>query len=573
VEGWTVSSTSGKLGKLNLEDVPERLRPHIERSLDRPSRLKPLLGQPLGPPRLKGDSRRRRLKASVTDLAPWELAELEYVEGMKGPSRSQQLCNALLERYCEPSKEPVCGFEISAPHPVVPNDAVVIANGVPVRPKPVETSGSWTPTAPTNSSPPMLLPSTPSTPRHREGSRLLPASLPLKHAVFSRVTPLTLPGMKIVPQTAAPPNFTTGISRAITPVKIMDNLHVPDAAEAHVVCKSPLSSSPTPSADHLGERRLSSSKTKWNVLSPFLSFLKRPRKANAEDESNEPLSPNSLYSAHVAGGPSDNAQLQSEAAANNSAANNMSGKTLGLIDGIQRWMTVADKNASQIPQQSGLALEITSAGDKAEIRSLIVLAKKYNLPVNDVREMKREFAELDKEGSGEISWADFQSLVRKRGNLPADKAIPAHLLQGMADRQPKSMMGEDGKDAFQDVGFEEYLRWTIQVAWSEEMLMPCPEERTIRQLARDQGMLLPDVERVKQLFDTFDTDGSGEIEEEEFRHILYKMLNVRDVSDVPIKRLERYWREVDLDGSGCIGFNEFLIWYKTSFSKDGKIDL
>lgn len=570
VEGWTLSSAYGGPGNLRAEDLPERLRPWTS---DRPPRLKPLLGQAPELPRLKGAPRRKRPpKAALTDLAPWEAAELEYVEGMKRPSRSQQLCAALLERYCEPSKEPVNGFALGSPLPAVPDDSAAISTGVPLRPKTVDRGALRTPMAPTNSAPPMLLPSTPSTPRTAESSRLLPVSTPLKHAVFSRVTPLTLPGMKSVPQTQSP-NFM-----AITPVAMADKFAMEGEAEQV--------SSPSQIVDSHDQRKAARrkklagalSRTRWAVLSPFFSFLARPHAGkSSEDENIEPASPTSLFGAHRSDGPADNQQTQSaswhsEAAADNNPSGNFTGKTLGLLDGMQRWLSVGDQSNAKMLQHSPLANEMTSAGDKAEIRSLIVMAKKYNLPVSDVREMKREFGELDKEGNGEISWGDFQSLIRKRGNLDPDKEIPAHLLQGMADRH--TAFGQAGNDAAgHDVGFEEYLRWTIQTAWTEEMLMPYPEERQIRQLARDQRMLLPDVERVKQIFDQFDTDGSGEIEEEEFQHILYKMLHVRDVTDVPIKRLKRYWREVDLDGSGSIGFNEFLIWYKTSFSKDGKIDL
>merc|ERR1712139_191511 len=106
---------------------------------------------------------------------------------------------------------------------------------------------------------------------------------------------------------------------------------------------------------------------------------------------------------------------------------------------------------------------------------------------------------------------------------------------------------------------------------SEEKMVPSKAERNIRALARETEMMLPDVEKVKCLFDEFDTDRSGEIEEEEFRHILYKMLKARDPTDVPMKRLKRYWREVDIDCSGSISFTEFLLWYKNNFNKDGGI--
>lgn len=98
-------------------------------------------------------------------------------------------------------------------------------------------------------------------------------------------------------------------------------------------------------------------------------------------------------------------------------------------------------------------------------------------------------------------------------------------------------------------------------------MMPSPTERRTRQLAREHGMPLPDVEALTNFFNEFDTDGSGEIDEDEFRGILYKIIGVKTETDVPLKRLQRYWREVDMDGDGSITFNEFLIWHKTCFMK------
>ena len=42
--------------------------------------------------------------------------------------------------------------------------------------------------------------------------------------------------------------------------------------------------------------------------------------------------------------------------------------------------------------------------------------------------------------------------------------------------------------------------------------------------------------------------------------VIRGILKVSDPSDVPQSRLERYWREIDLDGSGTVDFEEFVIW-------------
>ena len=42
--------------------------------------------------------------------------------------------------------------------------------------------------------------------------------------------------------------------------------------------------------------------------------------------------------------------------------------------------------------------------------------------------------------------------------------------------------------------------------------------------------------------------------------VIRGILKVSDPSDVPPRRLERYWREIDLDCSGTVDFEEFVIW-------------
>merc|ERR1712003_21752 len=102
------------------------------------------------------------------------------------------------------------------------------------------------------------------------------------------------------------------------------------------------------------------------------------------------------------------------------------------------------------------------------------------------------------------------------------------------------------------------------------MSVPCLREREIRKVAREQNIPILDVERIRKMFEEFDVDGSDEIEEAEFRHILYRLWNVKDVSDVPVKRLHRLWRELDTDNSGSIGFTEFLVWYQCLMAGETK---
>lgn len=188
-----------------------------------------------------------------------------------------------------------------------------------------------------------------------------------------------------------------------------------------------------------------------------------------------------------------------------------------------------------------------------DFEQVIQLAKKHNLSVDDVHEKMRDFQDFDTSGNGYLSQDEFEATVRRLCHIPADSQIPHHLL---ANHFSKIDMDEDGQ-----VSFEEYIIWSMETAYSEEVLVPDKNDRDMRRLARDNDIPITEVERVKKVFDQFDLDGSGNIETEEFFHVIMKLLNAQKPSDVSKKKLERYWNEADRDGSGEISFEEFLLWY------------
>lgn len=199
---------------LGGEAFLQRPKQHLERPLERPPRLKPLLNHDVE----KNSARRKRAKHAATETAPWELAELEYLQGLKRPSHSQQLCTALLECYCEPSKAPLPRFSASkvSSVAVVPDDASSISTAMPSRPRDkAEPEDIRAVSAPAASAPPVLVPEAAMpVPLSAEGHSRTPLPSPLKRVVLSRVAPLTLPGMISVPPAA---DFLGGNSRSITP--------------------------------------------------------------------------------------------------------------------------------------------------------------------------------------------------------------------------------------------------------------------------------------------------------------------------------------------------------------------
>lgn len=93
------------------------------------------------------------------------------------------------------------------------------------------------------------------------------------------------------------------------------------------------------------------------------------------------------------------------------------------------------------------------------------------------------------------------------------------------------------------------------------------EEKSLRDLARRKGMDVVEVEKIAKDFHSFDTDRSGEIEKDEFKDLVMHTMKVRDQYDLPDRRLEEFWRNVDTDGSGTISLEEFVTFMRDFFGR------
>merc|ERR1719487_2437868 len=88
-------------------------------------------------------------------------------------------------------------------------------------------------------------------------------------------------------------------------------------------------------------------------------------------------------------------------------------------------------------------------------------------------------------------------------------------------------------------------------------------ELGIREIARNLDIPIPDVEKVKRVFDKYDEDGSGQMEKDEFKLMMTDLICVGKLKglQVPNGLLEDQWLSVDHDGSGEVDFDEFCEWY------------
>jgi len=212
---------------------------------------------------------------------------------------------------------------------------------------------------------------------------------------------------------------------------------------------------------------------------------------------------------------------------------------------VQRWLCSDTASPGAPANKKG-----EEAGEK-ELRYYSAL---HHCPRAAVLEALQEFRACNKDSSSCLTYEEFLEVLRRRAHLPVGAPIPAHLM-GMVSARDIARHG--------DVSFDSFLEWSMSVGWTEEMQSCSSEELDLRRIAREVDMPILDVEKIKKLFDMFDSDHSGQIEEDEFRYIILKLWRVESVKDVPVKTLRRIWRQIDQDGSGKIDFPEFLVWYNT----------
>lgn len=118
-----------------------------------------------------------------------------------------------------------------------------------------------------------------------------------------------------------------------------------------------------------------------------------------------------------------------------------------------------------------------------------------------------------------------------------------------------------------EVDFKEFCYFFYSRGFQEAHLLT-KEQSEVRQIAREKGLPVIDVEAYQAKFSAYDDDGSGEIEYEEFSALVASLLKVPEGMEFPEKRMQQLWREADLDGGGNINFDEFLAFYKKYFDSN-----
>jgi len=203
--------------------------------------------------------------------------------------------------------------------------------------------------------------------------------------------------------------------------------------------------------------------------------------------------------------------------------------------------------------------------ESLDIRAL-QLSRKHHLEHFEVKDALRSLEEISKESdTGTMDQNQVGKFLQKLFDIPF---VPGDLVRQIHNSCCKSPRGES-----QEFDINAFLDWYKVAIFTTVASLRADQEKLAKTNSVDQlcdkfGLQKTELDRIKKQFDKYDTDGSGNIEWEEFVLMMEALMGAQP-GDIPIKRLSGFWREIDGDGSGEVDFDEFVEWYLKYFNPSG----
>jgi len=200
--------------------------------------------------------------------------------------------------------------------------------------------------------------------------------------------------------------------------------------------------------------------------------------------------------------------------------------------------------------------------------SLADVAHRWGLPLTTVTGSSKLFKEyaslpglLEEEDvlrDGVIDSETMLTLVSKFAELASINA-------NGTKHSPEEILGIIDKNNDGSIDFEEFTAWYREREFLEYMNLT-KEEIEVRRVGQEMGVAICDMEYYKQMYDKFDTNGSGLIDYDEFGDLLKSLMKVDPTIGLPETRIAHFWQEADVDGSGEVDLQEFVSFYIKHFN-------
>jgi len=222
-----------------------------------------------------------------------------------------------------------------------------------------------------------------------------------------------------------------------------------------------------------------------------------------------------------------------------------------------------ERKSKQLPEELQLFVtaNLPTPDSYAKFKQRQAITKELNCPLDTAKDAQGLFDCYAKKGF--LEYKSFRAIVKD-----ILRSAGQELSEVDMEKKIEVSWREVDRNYSGKVDFDEFAIWYSSWGFQQELLLSPTKIRT-RDLARKHNLSIGEVDSVHSMFQLFDEDESGEIEFPEFEKLLYKLLKIPKDADLPATRLQHFWKQIDIDGSGSVDFAEFLQWYMKYFDMKG----
>jgi len=237
----------------------------------------------------------------------------------------------------------------------------------------------------------------------------------------------------------------------------------------------------------------------------------------------------------------------------------------GAVD--ERVKALSDRNLKQLPElrKAGINADEPTLDKYAKFKQRRELTKELNCPHDTTKDAQSLFDYYAK--NGVLDRKRFGKIVEQMMKTAEQELTE----EGMKVKIEVSWREVDRNYTGQ-IDFDEFAIWYSSSGFKQDLLLSPTKIRT-RDFAKNYGLSIAEVDSAHSMFERFDEDGSGKIEFDEFKKLLYKLMQVPRGVELPATRLQHFWKEIDLNRDGSVCFAEFLQWYTKYFDMSGNSNL
>lgn len=202
-------------------------------------------------------------------------------------------------------------------------------------------------------------------------------------------------------------------------------------------------------------------------------------------------------------------------------------------------------------------------------RQAVRLGKKVSQLSDSMKDYYEKcFQRYDRDNSETLEAPELQKVMMDIGMAPTTKEeqkMYGQVLQQILEVSRSEGMSQEDEDGDSSMAYPvdtRDVKWTFHEFLMMVMAMieihTAEEDRRVSMVASDLGFMEEEVAGFKEIFDSFDRDGSGDVSIDEMKLIL-RAVGMANVSD---EDLQKTVRQFDKDGDGTLDFKEFLKFMK-----------